>query len=84
MIITGCSFRGTIVLTGLICFWCYVFLFHREELVDQCIKKGTELVQAIAVSLFSSLSTEDVDGPLVKLPPPLTKLPKEKHVGSSL
>ncbi|KAF3336416.1 ribosome biogenesis regulatory protein [Carex littledalei] len=52
----------------------------REELVRQCLEKGTELVQAIADSLFSLPSTEDRDGPLVKLPPPITKLPREKHL----
>lgn len=46
----------------------------------QCLEKGTELVQAMANSLFSLSSTEDRDGPIVKLPPPSTKLPREKHV----
>ncbi|GMN60867.1 hypothetical protein TIFTF001_029956 [Ficus carica] len=50
----------------------------REELVKECLKKGTELVQAIADNLFNLPSTEDVDGPLVKLPPPTTRLPREK------
>ena len=50
----------------------------REDLISQCLQKGTELVQAIADSLFTLPSTEDVDGPLVKLPPPLTKLPRQK------
>ncbi|KAJ4840354.1 hypothetical protein Tsubulata_007622 [Turnera subulata] len=50
----------------------------REELVSECIRKGTELVQEIANSLFNLPSTEDVDGPIVKLPPPSTKLPREK------
>ncbi|WVZ10080.1 hypothetical protein V8G54_014610 [Vigna mungo] len=53
---------------------------HREDLVKQCLLKGTHLVQAIADALFTLPSTEDVDGPLVNLPPPLTKLPREKHV----
>ncbi|KAK2393218.1 hypothetical protein P8452_15266 [Trifolium repens] len=52
----------------------------RQELVKECLQKGTELVQAIADSLFTLPSTEDVDGPLVKLPPPTTKLPREKHM----
>ncbi|XP_027332527.1 ribosome biogenesis regulatory protein homolog isoform X2 [Abrus precatorius] len=52
----------------------------REDLINQCLLQGTHLVQAIADSLFSLPSTEDVDGPLVKLPPPLTKLPREKHL----
>lgn len=52
----------------------------RDELVKECIQEGTKLVQAIAYSVFNLPSTEDVDGPLVKLPPPTTKLPREKHV----
>ncbi|XP_054825425.1 ribosome biogenesis regulatory protein homolog [Prosopis cineraria] len=52
----------------------------REELVKECLQKGTELVQAITDSLFHLPSTEDVDGPLVKLPPPVTRLPREKHL----
>ncbi|CAK8530301.1 unnamed protein product [Lathyrus sativus] len=51
----------------------------RVELVNECLQKGTELVQAIADSLFTLPSTEDIDGPLVKLPPPTTRLPREKH-----
>ncbi|MCI29155.1 ribosome biogenesis regulatory protein [Trifolium medium] len=35
----------------------------REELVNEFLQKGIELVQAIADSLFTTLtSTEDVDG----------------------
>lgn len=41
------------------------------------------LVQAIADALFNLPSTEDRDGPLVKLPPPTTRLPREKPVWSS-
>ncbi|KAJ9140964.1 hypothetical protein P3X46_031553 [Hevea brasiliensis] len=52
----------------------------REDMVEECVRKGTELVQAIAVSLFNLPSTEDIDGPLVKLPPPTMKLPREKHL----
>lgn len=48
--------------------------------MNECLQKGTELVQAIADSLFTLPSTEDIDGPLVKLPPPTTRLPREKHV----
>lgn len=63
---------------------CFYFLSNsvnlREELVKECLKKGTELVQAIADTLFNLPSTEDVDGPLVKLPPPTTRLPREKPV----
>ena len=52
--------------------------------MKECLEKGTELVQAIANKLFDLPSTEDVDGPLVKLPPPTTRLPREKPVSSSL
>ncbi|KAM2965609.1 hypothetical protein FF1_026147 [Malus domestica] len=52
----------------------------REELVKECIAKGTELVQAIANSLFNLPSTEDIDGPIVQLPRPETKLPRQKHL----
>ncbi|KDP32387.1 hypothetical protein JCGZ_13312 [Jatropha curcas] len=52
----------------------------REDLLKECVKKGTELVQVIAANLFNLPSTEDVDGPLVKLPPPTTKLPRGKHL----
>ncbi|KAI5589951.1 hypothetical protein POPTR_005G231000v4 [Populus trichocarpa] len=50
----------------------------REELVAECLSNGTELVQAIVSGVFNLPSTEDIDGPLVKLPPPTTKLPREK------
>ncbi|TYJ32166.1 hypothetical protein E1A91_A05G018900v1 [Gossypium mustelinum] len=52
----------------------------RDELVKECIQEGTKLVQAIADSVFNLPSTEDADGPLVKLPTPTTKLPREKHL----
>ncbi|KAF9615128.1 hypothetical protein IFM89_022058 [Coptis chinensis] len=52
----------------------------REALAEECLRRGTELVQAIANSLFSLPSTEDQDGPLVHLPPPVTRLPREKHL----
>ncbi|XP_030553401.1 ribosome biogenesis regulatory protein homolog isoform X2 [Rhodamnia argentea] len=52
----------------------------REELIQKCLEKGTELVQVVADALFNLPSTEDVDGPIVKLPPPTTKLPREKHL----
>ncbi|TYI79383.1 hypothetical protein E1A91_D05G018900v1 [Gossypium mustelinum] len=52
----------------------------RDELVKECIQEGTKLVQAIADSIFNLPSTEDADGPLVKLPTPTTKLPREKHL----
>ncbi|KAL1085024.1 hypothetical protein V6Z11_D08G021300 [Gossypium hirsutum] len=51
----------------------------RYELVKECLQEGTKLVQVVADSLFNLLpSSQDVDGPLVKLPPPTTKLPREK------
>ncbi|XP_044471978.1 ribosome biogenesis regulatory protein homolog [Mangifera indica] len=52
----------------------------REELVKECLQEGRKLVQAIADQLFNLPSTEDVDGPLVNLPPPTTKLPRSKHL----
>ncbi|CAF2294785.1 hypothetical protein IGI04_016766 [Brassica rapa subsp. trilocularis] len=52
----------------------------REELVKECVTEGTKLVQAIADTLFNLPSTETNDGPLVQLPPPSTKLPREKHL----
>ncbi|KAL0376113.1 UNVERIFIED_CONTAM: Ribosome biogenesis regulatory protein [Sesamum calycinum] len=50
----------------------------REEVVKEAIEQGTKLVQAIADALFSLPSTEDVDGPIVKLPAPTIKLPRAK------
>ncbi|XP_057967215.1 ribosome biogenesis regulatory protein homolog [Malania oleifera] len=52
----------------------------RKELVGECLREGTKLVQAIADALFNLPSTEDLDGPLVKLPSPTTRLPREKHL----
>nr|VDD15292.1 unnamed protein product [Brassica rapa] len=52
----------------------------RFELVKECVTEGTKLVQAIADTLFNLPSTETNDGPLVQLPPPSTKLPREKHL----
>lgn len=57
-----------------------LFNLLREELVAECLSNGTELVQAIVSGVFNLPSTEDIDGPLVKLPPPTTKLPREKPV----
>ncbi|KAJ6839731.1 ribosome biogenesis regulatory protein-like protein [Iris pallida] len=51
----------------------------REELAKACIGKGTEFVQSIANALFSLPASADPEGPLVKLPPPATRLPREKH-----
>lgn len=52
----------------------------REELVKDCLRKGTELVQEIANALFRAPAAEDQDGPLVRLPRPTTRLPREKHI----
>lgn len=52
--------------------------------MKECLNQGTKLVQAIADKLFNLPSTEDVDGPIVKLPPPTTRLPREKHVSHGL
>lgn len=52
----------------------------REELVKECLETGTRLVQAIADALFNLPSREDIDGPIVTLPKPTTRLPREKHV----
>lgn len=51
--------------------------------MKECLEKGTELVQIIANNLFNLPSTESVEGPLIKLPPPTTRLPREKPVSSS-
>lgn len=64
--------------------WFDVLNKNRDELVNECLEKGTEVVQAIANNLFNLPSTEDVEGPLIKLPPPTTRLPREKPVCSSL
>lgn len=49
-----------------------------EELVKECLEKGTRLVQALADKLFSLPSTPDKEGPLVQLPTPTTPIPREK------
>lgn len=59
-----------------------LFLCNREEVVKEAIEQGTKLVQALADALFNLPSTEDPDGPIVKLPAPSTKLPREKPVSS--
>lgn len=56
----------------------------REELVKQCLEKGTKLVQAVADALFNLPSTDDPEGPIVTLPQPTTRLPREKPVCTSL
>ncbi|KAH6797676.1 ribosome biogenesis regulatory protein family protein [Perilla frutescens var. hirtella] len=50
----------------------------REEVVKEAIEQGTKLVQAVADALFNLPSTQDPDGPLVRLPAPTTRLPREK------
>uniref|UniRef100_A0A452XT44 Ribosome biogenesis regulatory protein n=2 Tax=Aegilops tauschii subsp. strangulata TaxID=200361 RepID=A0A452XT44_AEGTS len=52
----------------------------RAELRDECLRKATELAQAVANALFSLPATEGRDGPLVRLPPPTNRLPREKHL----
>lgn len=48
--------------------------------MKESLEQGTKLVQAVADALFSLPSAEDPDGPIVTLPPPSTKLPREKPV----
>eukprot|EP01018_Ginkgo_biloba_P005938 Gb_41748 [translate_table: standard] len=55
----------------------------REELVKECLEKGTKLVQVLAEKLFNLPSTLDREGPLVQLPPPTTQIPREKHLPRS-
>uniref|UniRef100_A0A0A9EWS3 Ribosome biogenesis regulatory protein n=1 Tax=Arundo donax TaxID=35708 RepID=A0A0A9EWS3_ARUDO len=52
----------------------------REELREECLRKGTELAQAVADALFALPPNEDRDGPIVRMPPPTTRLPREKHL----
>ncbi|XP_062203281.1 ribosome biogenesis regulatory protein homolog [Phragmites australis] len=52
----------------------------RKELREDCLRKGTELAQAVADALFALPPNEDRDGPIVRLPPPTTRLPREKHL----
>ncbi|XP_071698110.1 ribosome biogenesis regulatory protein homolog [Rutidosis leptorrhynchoides] len=51
---------------------------NREDMVKETISHATKLVQAVADSLFTLPSAEDASGPIVSLPPPTTKLPREK------
>ncbi|KAF0908447.1 hypothetical protein E2562_025415 [Oryza meyeriana var. granulata] len=37
---------------------------------EECLRKGTELAQAVAEALFALPATEDRDVPMVRLPPP--------------
>ncbi|KAF3581659.1 hypothetical protein DY000_02029108 [Brassica cretica] len=55
-----------------------------RSFVKECVTEGTKLVQAIADTLFNLSSTETSDGPLVQLPPPSTKLPRERHTEQNL
>ncbi|CAN6235975.1 unnamed protein product [Urochloa humidicola] len=52
----------------------------REELRQECLHKGAELAQAVANALFALPPSEDRDGPIVHLPPPTIRLPREKHL----
>ena len=52
----------------------------RAELREECLRKATELAQAVADALFSLPATEGRDGPVVHLPAPINRLPREKHV----
>ncbi|CAO1943526.1 unnamed protein product [Urochloa humidicola] len=52
----------------------------REELRQECLQKGAELAQAVADALFALSPSEGRDGPIVHLPPPTTRLPREKHL----
>ncbi|RRT67642.1 hypothetical protein B296_00011922 [Ensete ventricosum] len=52
----------------------------RQELTRACPEKGTELIQPIADSLFALPSGDDPNGPIVLLPQPTTKFPREKQV----
>ncbi|CAO2167530.1 unnamed protein product [Urochloa humidicola] len=52
----------------------------REQLRQECLQKGAELAQAVANALFALPPSEDRDGPIVHLPPPTIRLPREKHL----
>ncbi|PKA57019.1 Ribosome biogenesis regulatory protein like [Apostasia shenzhenica] len=52
----------------------------REELSKECLQKGGELIQVIVDALFTMPSTEDQAGPIIRLPEPSTRLPREKHL----
>ncbi|KAK6152365.1 hypothetical protein DH2020_015000 [Rehmannia glutinosa] len=51
----------------------------REEIVNEALEQGTKLVQAVADALFNLPSTEDLEGPIVKLPAPTSKLPEKSQ-----
>jgi regulator of ribosome biosynthesis len=52
----------------------------RAELREECLRKAMELAQAVVDALFALPATEGHDGPVVHLPPPTNRLPREKHV----
>ncbi|KAL9237118.1 hypothetical protein vseg_011705 [Gypsophila vaccaria] len=52
----------------------------REKLVEKCLEIGTEAAQGIVNFLFNLPATEDVDGPIVTLPAPTSRLPRQKHL----
>ncbi|WVZ73857.1 hypothetical protein U9M48_022115 [Paspalum notatum var. saurae] len=52
----------------------------RSDLREECLRKGTELAQAVADVLFALPPNEDREGPIVRLPPPTVRLPREKHL----
>ncbi|XP_023157009.1 uncharacterized protein [Zea mays] len=54
----------------------------REKLRQECLRKGTELAHGVADALFAVPPTEDLDGPIVHLPLPVVRLPREKHLGA--
>ncbi|KAL5668296.1 hypothetical protein ACJX0J_020517, partial [Zea mays] len=58
----------------------------REKLRQEFLRKGTELAHGVADTLFAVPPTEDLDGPIVHLPSPAVRLPREKHLdaGTSL
>ncbi|AQK90609.1 Ribosome biogenesis regulatory protein-like protein [Zea mays] len=61
--------------------WCWLGRKKlREELRQECLRKGTELAQAVADVLFALPPNEDRDGPIIHLPPPTFRLPREKHL----
>lgn len=64
----------------LFCVLLIAWLYIREDLVKETIAHATKLLQAVADSLFNLPSAEDASGPIVSLPPPTTKLPREKPV----
>ncbi|KAL6531238.1 hypothetical protein OROHE_014307 [Orobanche hederae] len=60
--------------------FCFYSVFQVEEMVKEAIEQDTKLIQAVADALFYLPSTEDPDGPIVVLPAPTTKLPRENPI----